>query len=52
MGRDLVLIDADNIKGQRNFFLFDPDQLRVPLPMFLPPDRNPPRRAPFRPDEP
>ena len=30
-GRDLVLIDADNVKGQRNLFLFDPDQWRPPL---------------------
>ncbi len=52
MGRDLVLIDADNIKGQRNLFLFDQEQLRVPVPMFLPPERTGPARAPFRPDEP
>jgi Cu+-exporting ATPase len=52
IGRDMVLIDAENVKGQRNFFLFDPDQFRVPMPMFVPADRNPPPRAPFRPDEP
>jgi len=38
LGRELVLIDADNIKGQRNLFLFDPDQVRAP--MLLPADRN------------
>jgi hypothetical protein len=31
LGRDLVLIDADNIKGQRNLFLFDADLLRAPM---------------------
>jgi regulator of protease activity HflC (stomatin/prohibitin superfamily) len=31
LGRELVLIDADNIKGQRNLFLFDADQLRAPM---------------------
>jgi P-type Cu+ transporter len=30
-GRDLFLIDADNVKGQRNLFLFDPEQWRPPL---------------------
>ncbi len=35
MGRELVLIDADNVKGQRNLFLFDVDQLRTPV--LLPP---------------
>ncbi|MCI0639688.1 MAG: cation-translocating P-type ATPase family protein [Gemmataceae bacterium] len=52
LGRDLVLIDSDKIKGQRNLFLVDPDQFRVPVPVLLPQDR--PLRAPFppRPDEP
>jgi Cu+-exporting ATPase len=40
-GRDLVLIDADNVRGQRQLMLFDPDQLRVPIPMMLPPGRAP-----------
>jgi regulator of protease activity HflC (stomatin/prohibitin superfamily) len=48
-GRDLVLIDADKVSGRRNLLLLDPDLLRVPVPMFLPPDRSPPERAPFRP---
>jgi hypothetical protein len=40
-GRDLILIDADNVRGQRQLMLFDPDQFRVPIPMFLPPNRSP-----------
>jgi len=46
MGRELVLIDADNVKGQRNLFLFDVEQLRTPV--ILPPAL----RLPPRPDEP
>jgi regulator of protease activity HflC (stomatin/prohibitin superfamily) len=43
-GRELVLIDADNVRGQRQLMLFDPDLLRTPIPMFL---QQP--RAPFKP---
>lgn len=50
-GRDIVIVDADKISGRRHLLLLDPDQFRVPVPMLLPPDRNPPARAPFRPDE-
>ncbi|MCI0379333.1 MAG: cation-translocating P-type ATPase family protein [Gemmataceae bacterium] len=52
LGREMILIDTDKIKGQRNLFLVDPDQFRVPVPVLLPQDR--PLRAPFppRPDEP
>ncbi|MBI3411941.1 MAG: cation-translocating P-type ATPase family protein [Planctomycetes bacterium] len=35
-GRDMVLIDADKIHGQRNLMLFDPDVFRPP-PVILPP---------------
>jgi P-type Cu+ transporter len=38
-GRDLILIDADNVRGQRQLLLFDPEQLRMPVPMWL---RKPP----------
>ncbi len=48
-GRELLLIDSDKIHARRQLFLFDPEQLRVPVPMLLPPDRNPPPRAPFEP---
>jgi Cu+-exporting ATPase len=48
VGRDLVLIDADKISGRRDLMLFDPDQFRVPIPMFMPPDRNLPPRGPLR----
>jgi Cu+-exporting ATPase len=47
-GRDLVLIDADRVPGRRHLMLFDPEQFRVPVPILMPPDRNPPPRAPFR----
>ena len=40
-GRELILIDADKVKTQRNLMLFDPEVFRVPPPMiqqrFLPP---------------
>ena len=39
-GRDLVLIDADNVRGQRQLMLFDPEQFRMPIPMMLPPGRS------------
>ena len=42
------MIDAEKISGRRNLLLLDPDQFRVPVPMFLTPDRNPPPRAPLR----
>lgn len=48
-GRELILIDSDKIQGRRQLFLFDPEQLRVPAPMLLPSDRNPPARGPFVP---
>jgi Cu+-exporting ATPase len=50
-GREMVLIDSDKLQGRRQLFLFDPEQLRVPVPMFLPPDRNPPARGPLRQEE-
>ncbi len=49
VGRDLVLIDSDKVRGTRNLLLVDPEQFRVPVPMLFNPDRNPPPRAPFRP---
>ena len=39
-GRELILIDSDKIQGRRQLFLFDPEQLRVPVPMLLPPERR------------
>ena len=41
VGRDLVLIDADKVRGQRTFMLLDPDTLRPP-PVLLP--TRPPAR--------
>src|SRR5262249_9520036 len=35
-GRDMVLIDADKIHGQRSLMLFEPDMFRAP-PVILPP---------------
>lgn len=43
-GRDLVLIDADKVAGRRTFLLLDPDQLRVPPPVFMPQERRPSTR--------
>jgi regulator of protease activity HflC (stomatin/prohibitin superfamily) len=40
-GRDLILIDADNVRGQRQLMLFDPDLLRMPIPMWRPPLKQP-----------
>jgi hypothetical protein len=45
-GRELMLIDADRLPGRRHLLLFDPNQFRVPVPIFMPPDRNPPPRGP------
>jgi Cu+-exporting ATPase len=45
-GRELMLIDADRLPGRRHLLLFDPSQFRVPVPIFVPPDRNPPPRGP------
>ena len=45
MGRDIILIDADNIRGQRNLFLFDPDSLRAPLLQTPVVPRTPMRRT-------
>jgi Cu+-exporting ATPase len=41
--RDIVLIDADNVRGQRQLMLFDPDLLRTPIPMWMQ------GRPPFKP---
>jgi Cu+-exporting ATPase len=45
-GRDMVLIDADpgQLRGRLNLMLFDPDQLRIPVP-FLMPDTGMPQRS-------
>jgi regulator of protease activity HflC (stomatin/prohibitin superfamily) len=40
-GRDLLLIDAENVRGQRQLMLFDPDMLRMPIPMWRPPLKPP-----------
>jgi hypothetical protein len=45
-GRELMLIDADRLPGRRHLLLFDPNQFRVPVPIVMPPDRNPPDRGP------
>jgi Cu+-exporting ATPase len=44
-GREIILIDSDKLHGRRQLFLFDPEQLRVPIPMFLPSDRGMPPRS-------
>jgi Cu+-exporting ATPase len=50
-GRELVLIDADQVRGQRNLMLFDPDQFRMPIPMWVPPGARGTTRMPGQPDE-
>jgi Cu+-exporting ATPase len=40
VGRDMLLIDSDKVNGRRNLMLFDPDQFRVPFPVFMPQDRE------------
>lgn len=35
-GRGLILVDSDNVRGQRNLFLIDPELLRPSLPFLLP----------------
>jgi Cu+-exporting ATPase len=43
--RPKVIVDVDKLPGRRHLLLFDPDQLRPPPPVFLPPERGqrPPR---------
>jgi hypothetical protein len=48
MGRDMVLIDAENVPGRRHLLLFDPDQLRMPFPVFAPPSRESAPRSPLK----
>jgi P-type Cu+ transporter len=45
-GRELVLVDAENVQGRRHLMLFDPEQFRVPFPMLVP-NREPASRAPL-----
>jgi Cu+-exporting ATPase len=37
-GRDLVLVDTPRVAGRRILALMDPELLRPPFPIFLPPD--------------
>jgi Cu+-exporting ATPase len=39
-GRPKIIIDADKVPGRRQLLLFDPDQLRVPVPVIVPGDRG------------
>src|SRR5437667_6252872 len=34
-GRDKILIDADKVPGRRQLLLFDPEQVRMPVPMMV-----------------
>jgi Cu+-exporting ATPase len=47
-GRDMLLVDAQKIGGRRQLILFDMDQFRLPIPIVMPQDRNPPPRAPLK----
>jgi hypothetical protein len=42
-GREKVVIDSDKVPGRRHLLLFDPDQLRAPAPILVPPERGPMR---------
>jgi hypothetical protein len=42
-GREKIIIDADKVHGRRQLLLFDPDQLRMPAPLMIPPERGPMR---------
>jgi hypothetical protein len=41
-GKEMVLVDGENDKGFRNLLLIDPDQFRIPVPVFraLDPERS------------
>jgi hypothetical protein len=45
VGRDKVIIDADNVPGRRHLLLLDPEQFRFPFPFVMPREGNavPPR---------
>jgi regulator of protease activity HflC (stomatin/prohibitin superfamily) len=47
-GRDTIIVDSDKVPGRRHLFLFDLNQLRVPVPgMFLPGPAARPSQAPM-----
>ncbi|HYT93087.1 MAG TPA: cation-translocating P-type ATPase family protein, partial [Gemmataceae bacterium] len=46
-GREMVLIDAEKVGGRRHLMLFDPELFRIPGPIFMRPDPNPPQRSQF-----
>ena len=39
-GRDKIIIDAEKVPGRRHLLLLEPDQLRPPVPMLVPPARG------------
>jgi Cu+-exporting ATPase len=39
-GREMVLVDSDQVRGQRNLLLVDPALLRPTFPIMLPPDNE------------
>ncbi len=45
-GREMLLVDTDQLKGQRNLLVADPELFRAPAPMILPGAASP--RPPFR----
>ncbi|HLN28012.1 MAG TPA: cation-translocating P-type ATPase family protein [Gemmataceae bacterium] len=49
-GREKIIIDADNVPGRRHLLLLDPEQLRVPVPQIISPERAPALRRGARPE--
>ena len=45
----IVMLDADKVPGRRHLFLFDLNQLRIPIPGLMPSGRRsalvPPRKS-------
>ena len=45
--RDVMLLDAQNIRIRRQLLMLDLEQLRTPIPILIPQGGNPPDRSLF-----
>jgi Cu+-exporting ATPase len=52
VGREKVIIDADQVPGRRHLLLIDPEQFRIPFPVAIPRESNPPPARGPRPEIP